>query len=139
MDISHQGIGLPRTGCDLHIYTPLFVCWPTATVLGSSLLQQPCPPSFCSLRCSPRSPPSSRSSTPSSSAPRLARHTPASALDTIVHELKSSTDNTEQLKAVGNERHKLTMQYRAKWDEDRAKLVHWACHTRRLSSRRSMA
>ena len=37
MDISHQGIGLPRTGCDLHIYTPLFVCWPTATVLGSSL------------------------------------------------------------------------------------------------------
>ena len=43
-----------------------------------------------------------------------------SALAAIVHELKL---NTEQLKAVGNERHKLTMNYQAKWDEDRAKLV----------------
>ena len=43
-----------------------------------------------------------------------------STLNTIVHELKL---NTEQLKAVGNNPMKLTIQYQAKWDEDRAKLV----------------
>ena len=40
-----------------------------------------------------------------------------------MHELKSSTDNTEQLKAVGNNPMKLTIQYQAKWDEDRAALA----------------
>ena len=42
------------------------------------------------------------------------------ALDAIMRELKLST---EQLKAVGNKRHKLTVEYQAKWAEDRARLV----------------
>ena len=42
------------------------------------------------------------------------------ALDAIMRELKLSA---EQLKAVGNERQKLTIEYTAKWAEDRAKLV----------------
>ena len=37
-----------------------------------------------------------------------------------MHELKL---NTEQLKAVGNDPLKLTMQYQGEWDENRAKLV----------------
>jgi GGDEF domain-containing protein len=48
------------------------------------------------------------------------REAHTSSLNTIVHELKL---NTEQLKAVGNNPIKLTIQYRAKWDEDRAALV----------------
>ena len=43
-----------------------------------------------------------------------------SALAATVHELKL---NAEQLKAVGNDPYKLTVEYQAKWDEDRAKLV----------------
>jgi GGDEF domain-containing protein len=43
-----------------------------------------------------------------------------SALGAIVHEVKL---NSEQLKAVGNDPFKLTMQYQGGWDENRAKLV----------------
>ena len=48
------------------------------------------------------------------------REAHTSALNAIVHELKL---NTEQLKAVGNDPLKLTVQYQAKWDQDRAALV----------------
>ena len=41
-------------------------------------------------------------------------------LDTLTHELKI---NSEQLKAVGNDPVKLTVQYQQKWDENRAALV----------------
>ena len=48
------------------------------------------------------------------------REAHTSALNAIVHELKL---NTEQLKAVGNDPFRLTVQYQAKWDQDRAALV----------------
>jgi hypothetical protein len=140
MDISHQGIGLPRTGCDLHIYTPLFVCWPTATVLGSSLRsaavcfvvsvvfrlnEHPC------LNATALSPvvllaemfttlPALFTQLEALELSPKTRKAHTIALDAIVHELKL---NTEQLKAVGNDPLKLTTVYQAKWDEDRAKLV----------------
>ena len=48
------------------------------------------------------------------------REAHTSSLNATVHELKL---NTEQLKAVGNNPMKLTIQYQAKWDEDRAALA----------------
>ena len=44
----------------------------------------------------------------------------ASVLNTLVHELKLSN---EQLEAVGNDPLKLTVQYQARWDQDRASLA----------------
>ena len=51
---------------------------------------------------------------------RETRKVHTSVLNTLVHELKLSD---EQLKAVGNDPDKLTVQYQAKWDQDRAKLA----------------